>query len=54
MKESLCGIHSDIFYRARINELIKQNKIEVCEIKKEKNILGEIKEQKYIRINKKI
>lgn len=54
MKEKLCGFYIDIFFTTRIDELIKQNIIEICEIKKEKNFMGELKDQKYIRIKKTI
>lgn len=49
MAERLCGFYGDIFFSTRINELIKQNLIEVCEVRKEQNMIGEWKEQKYIR-----
>jgi len=52
MEERLCGFYGDIFFSTRINELIKQNLIEVCEVRKEQNMIGEWKEQKYIRAKK--
>ncbi|MCI8778514.1 MAG: hypothetical protein HFI87_05135 [Bacilli bacterium] len=52
MKERVCGFYADIFFSARVNTLIEQNVIEICEIKNEKNLIGEIKETKYIRIKK--
>lgn len=54
MNERLCGFYADIIFTTRIDELINQNIIEICEVKKEKNIIGELKEQKYIRIKKHI
>lgn len=44
------GLYSDIFFIDRIEEMIKQQKIEVSDIKKEKNLINELTEQKYIRI----
>lgn len=50
MSKRLCGFYGDVFFTARAEELIEQGAIEICDIKKEKNILGEWKEQKYIRV----
>lgn len=52
MSERLCGFYGDIFFIARINELIKANKIEICEVKKEYNAINELVEQKYLKIVK--
>lgn len=52
MLEKLCGFYLDIYFISREDELIKNNFIEVCEIKKEKNKFGEYKEQIYVRICK--
>lgn len=50
MKERFANFYGDIYFSARINELIKRGMIEICEIRKEKNLIGEWKKQKYIRI----
>lgn len=50
MSKRLCGFYGDIFFTARAAELIQQGVIEIYDTKKEKNILGEWKEQKYIRV----
>lgn len=52
MKERLGNFYGDIYFTARVDELIKKKMIEISEIKKEKNPIGEWKEQKYIRVKK--
>lgn len=50
MSNGLCGFWADFIFIFRVNYLIETGKIEVCDVKKEKNLIGEITEQKYIRL----
>lgn len=50
MSKRLCNFYADIFFTTRIEELISCGRIEICDRKKEQNIIGEWKEQKYIRV----
>ena len=44
------GLCSDLFFSARIDYLIENGKIEIVERRKEKNIIGELVDYKYIKI----
>lgn len=46
-------MYVDIFFSARIEYLIEIGKIEVAEIRKEKNLIGELKDYKYIKLKNK-
>lgn len=50
MSNKIYGLGADIFFSARIDYLIEIGKIEIIEIKKEKNIIGESVDYKYIKI----
>lgn len=50
MSTKMYGLYSDLFFSARIDYLIEIGKIEIVEIRKEKNIIGELVGYKYIRI----
>lgn len=50
MSKRLCGFYGDTFFIARVNELINEKKIEICEIKKEYNAINELVEQIYLQI----
>lgn len=50
MSKRLCGFYGDIFFTTRLEECIQNGQVEICDVKKEKNGLGEYKEQQYIRI----
>lgn len=51
MSNKIYGLCSDLFFSARIDYLIESGKIEIVEIRKEKNIIGELVDYKYIKIN---
>ena len=50
MSKKIYGLCSDIYFLARIDYLIEIGKIEIVEIKKEKNIIGNLVDYKYIKI----
>lgn len=50
MSNKMYGLSSDLFFSARIDHLIEIGKIEVAEIRKEKNIIGKLIDYKYIKI----
>lgn len=49
MSNKIYGLYADIFFSARIDYLIEIGKIEIVEIRKEKNIIGELIDYKYIK-----
>ena len=52
MANRMYGLCTDLFFSARLDYLIETGKIEIVEIRKEKNIIGELVDYKYIKINK--
>ena len=50
ISSKIYGLSSDLFFSARIDYLIGIGKIEIVEIRKEKNIIGELDGYKYIRV----
>ena len=50
MSNKIYGLCSDLFFSARIDYLIEIGKILIFEIIKEKNIIGELADYKYIKI----
>lgn len=52
MANRMYGLCTGLFFSARLDYLIEIGKIEIVEIRKEKNIIGELVDYKYIKINK--
>jgi len=50
MLPKMYGLCSDLFFSARIDYLIEIGKIEIAEVKKEKNHIGKLADYKYIKI----
>jgi len=50
MSKKMYGLCSDLFFSARIDYLIETGKIKIVEIRREKNIIGELFDYKYIKI----
>lgn len=46
----LCNFYGDIFFIERINEMIKNGRIVICDVVKEKNFMGKMVDKKYIKV----
>ena len=51
MADSICNFCSDVFFKARIEDMVEKNIIKINRIEQEKNIVGEIRTIKCISIN---
>lgn len=52
MSNSLCNFCADVFFIARIEDMIKRGAVQVTRIELEKNIIGEISTVRYICVSK--